>query len=79
MGGGVGSTWGDDFYMGTQNGSKLEICLWGILIHTFELKLRHFEVSPICLYREAIRMQCFSAHALRDKRRIPVMHAHILR
>ena len=23
--GGFGSTWGDNFYMGTQNGSKLEI------------------------------------------------------
>ena len=23
--GGSGSTWGDNFYMGTQNGSKLEI------------------------------------------------------
>ena len=23
--GGIGSTWGDDFYMGMQNGSKLEI------------------------------------------------------
>ena len=25
MFGGLGSTWGDNFYMGTQNGSKLEI------------------------------------------------------
>ena len=24
-GGGVGNTWGHNFYMGTQNGSKLEI------------------------------------------------------
>ena len=46
MFGGLGSTWGDNFYMGTQNGSKLEIWPWGILIHTLEWKLQHFQVSP---------------------------------
>ena len=30
------------------------------LIHTLELKLRHFEVFPICLYREAMHLQCFT-------------------
>jgi hypothetical protein len=41
---------GLNFYMGTQNGSKVEIL--GILIHALELKLRHFEVSPYgsCIY-----------------------------
>ena len=29
-----------------------------ILIHALELKLRHFEVFPICLYREAMHLQC---------------------
>ena len=30
------------------------------MIHTLELKLWPFEVSPICLYREAMQLQCFS-------------------
>ena len=30
---------GDNFYMGMQSGSKLEIWPDGILIHTLELKL----------------------------------------
>ena len=30
-----------------------------ILIHTLELKLWHFEVFPICLYLEAMSLQCF--------------------
>ena len=29
------------------------------LIHTLELKLWHFEVYPICLYVEAMHLQCF--------------------
>ena len=33
---GVGTTWGHNFYMGTQNGSKLEISPWGILIDAFD-------------------------------------------
>ena len=44
-------------YMSMQNGSHLEIQWNRILIHTLELKLRHF--SHICLYREAMRLQCF--------------------
>ena len=44
--GGTGSIWGDNFYMGTQNGSKLEILPWGILIHALELKLWPFKVFP---------------------------------
>ena len=32
------------FYMGTQNGSKLEIWWRGLLIHASEFKLRQFEV-----------------------------------
>ena len=59
MFGGLGSTWGDNFYMSTQNELELEIWPWGILIYTLELKLRHFEVSPICLYREALYLQRF--------------------
>ena len=54
---GVGSTWGDNFYMGTQNGSKLEIWRRGILIHTLELKLRPFEVTPyVCIGSHAFAM-----------------------
>ena len=44
--GGFRSTWGDNFYMGTQNESKLEIWPDRILIHAFESKLRPFEVFP---------------------------------
>ena len=37
---GFGSTWGCNFYMGTQNGSKLDLtCIGGLLIHTFELEI----------------------------------------
>ena len=43
MFGEIGSTWEDNFYMGAQNGSKYDEI---ILIHTLELKLRPFEVSP---------------------------------
>ena len=36
--------------MGTQNGPKLEIWPLGILIHTLQLKLQQFEVSPyVCI------------------------------
>ena len=41
---GIGSTWGDNFYMGTQNGSKHESWHEKILIHALELKLWPFEV-----------------------------------
>ena len=48
--GGFGSTWGDNFYMSTQNGSKLEICPDRFLIHTLQLKLWPFEVFPyVCI------------------------------
>ena len=58
MFGGSGSTWGDNFYMGTQNGSKLEIRPWGILIHTLKLKLRPFEVTTyVCIGSHAV--ECF--------------------
>ena len=41
--------------MGTQNGSKPGIWPWGILIHTLELKIRHFEVSPyVCIGKPCI-------------------------
>ena len=75
MFGGFGSTWGDNFYMGTQNGSKLEVWPWGILIHTLELKLRPFEVAPyVCIGSHAFAM--FSAHALREGRG-HALRAHI--
>ena len=52
--GGLG-VFGDNFYTGTQNGSKLDIWWNRFLIHTFELKLWPFEVSPcVCT-----GMQCF--------------------
>ena len=55
-----GSTSGHTFYMSMQNGSKLEVWPDRILIHALELKLWHFEVFPICLYREAMHLQCFT-------------------
>ena len=52
---GFGSTWGYNFHMGTQNGSKLEIWPWGILIHVLELKLRPFKVFPyVCIGKPCI-------------------------
>jgi hypothetical protein len=45
--GGSGSTWGYNFYMGTQNGLKLEISWQGILIHPLELKLRRLQAIPM--------------------------------
>ena len=47
-----------------QNGSKLEIRSDRFLIHTLQLKLWPFEVSP-CLYREAMHLQCFCPRAHR--------------
>ena len=53
--------------MGTQNGSKLEILTWGILIHALELKLWPFKVfTYVCIGSHAFAM--FSAHALREGR-----------
>ena len=41
--------------MGTQNGPRLQIWPLGILIHTLQLKLRHFEVSPyVCIGKPCI-------------------------
>ncbi len=42
--GGFVSTWGHNFYMGMQKGSRLEIWSQGILIHTIELKIWHFKI-----------------------------------
>ena len=61
-------------HMSTQNGSHLEIWWNRILIHTLELKLRHFKGSPYGSHTFAM----FSAHALREKQGLPVMHTHIL-
>ena len=41
-----------------KKGSKLEDCTRGLLVHILELKLWHFEKVPICLYREAMQLQC---------------------
>ena len=46
--GGTGSTSGHNFYMGTQNGSKLEFWWWELLIHASEFKLRCIEFY-ICI------------------------------
>ena len=57
VGGGLGNTSGHIFYnMSTQNGSKLEI--WRI--HNLISKLWHFKAFPICLYRDAVCLQCFT-------------------
>ena len=63
----LGSTWGDNFYMGTQNGSKLGIWPERILIHTLELKIWHFKVFPyVCIGKPYV---CnVYAHALREGR-----------
>ena len=45
------NTPGHNFYMGTIETRSLT---GQNLIHTLELKLWHFEVFPICFYREAI-------------------------
>ena len=70
--GGTGNTWGRNFYMGTQNGSKNEIWHEKILIHALELKLRPFEVSPY-VYTGKPCVCNVSAHALREGRD----HAHM--
>ena len=57
--GAFGSTWGYNFYMSTQNGSKLEIWSKRIMIHALELKLWHLEVFP-CLSREGMHLQWFT-------------------
>ena len=54
-----GSTWGDNFYMSTQNGSKYKIWWQIILIHALELKLWPFEVSPYVCIGKALHLQCF--------------------
>ena len=57
MFGGIESTWGDNFYTGTQNGSKYKIWHEKILIHALELKLRPFEVTPyVCIGSHAFAM-----------------------
>ena len=40
----------------------------GILIRTLELKISHFKCFPICLYREAMRLQCFPPTRYEKKR-----------
>ena len=40
-----------------QNGTPPFRPVFRVLIHTLELKLWHFEVFLICLYREAIQLQ----------------------
>ena len=55
MFGGIGSTWGDNFYTGTQNGLKNEIWYEKILIHALELKLRPFKVYPyVCIGKPCV-------------------------
>ena len=49
--GDLGALGGDNFYMGMQTGSKLEIWYERILIHTLKLKLWHFEVFPYMYVR----------------------------
>ena len=62
MFGEIGSTWGDNFCTGTQNGLKHEIWHEKILIHALEFKLQPFEVPPyVCIGSHAFAM--FSAHA----------------
>ena len=57
MFGGAGSTLGHNFYTGTQNGSKLDIWRRQILIHTLELKLKHFKVlSYVCIGNHVFAM-----------------------
>ena len=60
--GDLGALGGDSFYMGMQNGSKLEVCSDRFLIHTLQLKLWPFEVFPyVCIGSHVFAT--FSAHA----------------
>ena len=43
----MGDLGGHNLYTGTQNGSKLEVCRQGLLIHTSELKLWTLKFSHI--------------------------------
>ena len=54
----------DNFYMGTQNGSKLEICPERILIHALQLKLWPFEVFLLLYSIGSHAFAMFSAHVL---------------
>ena len=42
----LGALVGRNFYAGTQNGSKLDLRLGGLLIHTFELEVWPPKVFP---------------------------------
>ena len=66
MFGALGSTSGNKFYMGTQNGSKLKVLIWmDFFIHTFKLKICPLEFSPMFVQGSHV-FAMFSAHALRD-------------
>ena len=56
--GGFGSTSGHNLYIGTQNGSKLEVWQRG-LIHASVKVMVLWSFPILYLYREAIRLQCF--------------------
>ena len=43
-----------EWYMAFRNLNK-------ILIYALELKLQHFEVFPVHLYREAMHLECFTS------------------
>ena len=53
---------GDNFYISTQNGSKLEIRPDRFFIHTLQLKLWPFQVFP-CLYRKPCVCNVFRPRA----------------
>ena len=58
MFGALGSTPGHNFYKGTQNGSTQGKCWSQIFDSHLLIRDMALWVSPICLYREAIHLQC---------------------
>ena len=58
------------FYMGMQNVQKLKKCWSRIFDSHLRIKDMALWVSPMCLYREAMHLQCFSpTHYVRARRK----------
>ncbi len=63
MFGALGSTWGHNFYMGTQSLMSREKWWSRIFDSHLSIKVMALWSFPICLYREAIRLQCLRPRA----------------
>ena len=73
--GGIGSTSGCNLYMGIHNGSKLKLLTAGIDSRLW-IKVMAFWSFPICLCREAIRLQCFPPMHYMNEWAWSHVHAH---